>query len=192
MGKDAPSGPECPALQHSRHGHTPTPADSPGSQERVVSVALWSPRSPKFTTRCPSSFLSYICTIFCIGNTRSDRHQNSFGSQSEGLTKIIFRLLKLRAPGSQTSRTSSRQLRFRLGGGSVFGSHNPFLLLDLPVSRSEWPITGFGMSSVSVVDGKGHRESCYASSTNRLINKGNEGLIIPRSRDRVLAGIYYP
>ena len=76
----------------------------------------------------------------------------------------------------------------RFGGGSVFGFLKPFPFFDLHATRSESPATGFGTGSVSVIDGKGHRKSCYASSTNRYINNESVGLIIPWSKVRVLPG----
>ena len=51
----------------------------------------------------PHYFFDYKCAGSCIENSRSDRHQISSRSQSEWLTKIILRLLKLCAPGSQAS-----------------------------------------------------------------------------------------
>jgi hypothetical protein len=55
--------------------------------------------------------------------------------------------------------SGSRRSEFRFGGGSVFGFHKPFRFFYLTAIRSESPTTGFGMGSVSVVDGKGHRKS---------------------------------
>ena len=77
---------------------------------------------------------------------------------------------------------------FRLGGSSEFGFRKPSRFFDLPTARSESTATGFGIGSVSVIDGKGHQKSCYASSTSRYINNESVGLIIPWSQVRVLAG----
>ena len=108
----------------------------------------------------PHYFFDYKCAGSCIENSRSDRHQISFRSQSEWLTKIILRLLKLCAPESQASRTSKcRQLRVRFGRSSVFGFLKPFPFFGLPATRSESPATGFGIGSVSVVRHKGHRKT---------------------------------
>ena len=100
----------------------------------------------------PHYFFDYKCAGSCIENSRSDRHQNSFGSQSEGLTKIIFRLLQLRASGNHASRTSTRRhLRIQFGGSSDFGFHKPSRFFDLPSAHSESPTIGFGIRSVEVV-----------------------------------------
>jgi len=52
---------------------------------------------------------------------------------------------------------------FQLGGGSVFGYKKPSPFFDLPAARSESPATGFGIRSVSVVDGKGLQKSAFGS-----------------------------
>jgi len=49
------------------------------------------------TTRCASSIFDYKCAGSCIENSTCNRHQIGFRSQSEGPTKIILRLLQLRA-----------------------------------------------------------------------------------------------
>ena len=68
----------------------------------------------------------------------------------------------LRDNKSVTSRTSRRR-QFRFGGSSDFGFHNPSSLFDLSAARSESPTTGFGIRSVSVGNGKGHRKSFWDS-----------------------------
>ena len=93
-----------------------------------------------------------------------------------------------RCPSNVRLAPGNRRSEVRFGGGSDFGFHKPSTFFDLPAVRSESHTTGFGIRSVSVIDGKGHRKSCYASSTNRYINKGDGGLIIPWSQVRVLAG----
>ena len=56
-----------------------------------------------------------------------------------------------------------RQLEFRFGGDSDFGFRKPCRFFDLPSARSESPATGFGMGSVSVIDGKGLRKNVWDS-----------------------------
>ena len=84
--------------------------------------------------------------------------------------------------------SGSRRSEIRFGGGSVFGFLKPFRFFDLRVIHSESSTTRFGIGSVSLARQKGHRKSCYASSTFR--RDGNECvfLIIPWSKVRVLPG----
>ena len=82
--------------------------------------------------------------------------------------------------------TRCRQLRVRLGTGSVFGLQNHFRFFGLPEFRPEYHRRLFGIRSVSVGDRSGHRKSRYDPSTLRC--NGNECvvLIIRWSKVRVL------
>jgi hypothetical protein len=108
-----------------------------------------------------------------------------------GLPSILTHAFSVRCvindtctPDIEAPPISVSQVRF--GAGSDFGFMNPSRFFDLPASSPESPATGFGIRSVSVGNGKGHRKSSYVSSTNRHINKGDGGLIIPWSKVRVL------
>jgi hypothetical protein len=103
-----------------------------------------------------------------------------------------FGITKHSDPRLQCSLRDQRHVHPGHRSAANFGFMNPSRFFDLPASSPESPATGFGIRSVSVGNGKGHRKSSYVSSTNRHINKGDGGLIIPWSKVRVLAGSPLP